>query len=341
MVRLISLTVGPLFIAGAAFLLTRPGTGPLESAASPIAPVESPAARASGRILGDPADSSLVIACQRRRETLMKRLGAGFESVVHPPFVIAGDVTAAELDRHFRETIAPTHRALTIAFFDKAATEPVTIVLVSGDVAYEACANRLDGQTRAAFAGYYERSERRIVINAATGDGTVAHELTHAMAHFDFPDMPEWFDEGLASLHEESRFSEDHLRITGVPNWRGSYLLPALHKGTLRRVESLIGQTRVRPEHQAIDYAHARYFCLFLQERGLLEPFYRKFRAAVADDPSGLKTLRALFGASDLNSIDEEFRGWAVAHANPPGQSDARRRTQDNVPDRNPPRAGH
>ena len=50
----------------------------------------------------------------------------------------------------------------------------------------------------------------------------------------------------------------------------------------------------MRPNQQAIDYAQARYFCLFLQERGLLEPFYRKFRLAVAGDPTGLRTLRAL-----------------------------------------------
>ena len=174
---------------------------------------------------------------------------------------------------------------------------------------------------RAAFAGYYERRQHRIIVNTETGEGTIAHELTHALGHFDFPEMPEWFDEGLASLHEEARFSDDHLRLTGVPNWRGRYLQLALQKGELRTLASMIGEAGMRPRQQALDYAHARYFCLFLQERGLLAPFYRKFRLAVATDPTGSRTLQALFNVNGLTAVDDQFRDWARALEQTPART--------------------
>jgi hypothetical protein len=269
----------------------------------------------------DPLQSLLVAACQRAREEMMRRLGTQFASIVHTPFVIIGDLDAARLERVYRETIVPAKRALAIAFFDRPPDKPVTIVLLSGDEAYERCVYALEGRRRAAYAGFYERKDRRLVVNLDTGEGTLAHELTHALAHFDFPEMPEWFDEGLASLFEEARFSEDRLHMTGRGNWRSRDLLPALRDGTLRPLESLIGEARVRSERQAIDYAHARYFCLFLQQRGLIEPFYRKFRLAVGSDPTGLRTLRGLFGVNNLSSVDAEFRAWVLAFERQPAKA--------------------
>lgn len=308
MVRLLTLTFGPIVIVGLAYLAAQPGGR--APAASPVTtdsftPPSGPTPERS-------EEPSLLAACQRKRESLIKRLGSKFFSIVHTPFVVIGDLPISELEREYRETIAPTQRALAIAYFDKSPSEPIAIVLLSGDETYQHCAERLDGQTRASFAGYYERKDRRIVVNSKTGDGTIAHELTHALAHFDFPDMPEWFDEGLASLHEEARFSDDGLRIVGLSNWRIRYLIPAIQKGNLRPLDSLVRQTRIRRDEQALDYAHARFFCLFLQERGLLEPFYRKFRVAGPGDPSGAGTLTALFATSDLATVDGDFRAWAV-----------------------------
>jgi hypothetical protein len=322
MLRLVTLFFGPPVIVGFAYLIARPDFD--RAATAPASPVDaetvsvtfpaSPKKTAPDppTPIGGVPDARLIEECQRTREALMRKLGVKFSSVVHAPFVIAGDTADAELNRRFRETIAPTARALAIAFFDRLPDRPIAIVLLSGDESYQNCALQLDGQRRAAFAGYYERRDHRIVVNVATGKGTIAHELAHALGHFDFPQMPEWFDEGLASLHEDARFSADYLRITGLPNWRKRDLLPALKKGTLQSLEDLITSARVRANRQAVDYAQARYFCLFLQERGLLEPFYRKFRSGVANDPTGLRTIQTLFGVGDLMAVDDEFRRWAL-----------------------------
>jgi hypothetical protein len=312
--RLLTLILGPIAIFGVAFLATRPDIEQIAPAASRADVAESTRpARRQHPEAADPLQTPLVAACQRAREEMMRRVGTQFVSIVHTPFVIVGDLDAARLERVYRETLVPAKRALGIAFFDQPPDQPVTIVLLSGDEAYERCVYALEGHRRPAYAGYYERKERRLVVNLDTGEGTLAHELTHALAHFDFPEMPEWFDEGLASLFEEARFSEDRLHITGRGNWRSRDLLPALRDGSLRPLESLISEARVRNDRQALDYAHARYFCLYLQQRGLLEAFYRKFRLAVGSDPTGLKTLRSLFNVNDLSSVDAEFRTWVLA----------------------------
>ncbi|HET6325213.1 MAG TPA: hypothetical protein VFG04_11105 [Planctomycetaceae bacterium] len=312
--RLLTLILGPIAILGVAFLATRPDIAQFAPAATTRDVSERPRPAQPPRVEpADPLQSPLVAACQRSREEVMRKLGTQFTSIVHTPFVIVGDLDAPRLERIYRETIVPAKRALAIAFFDRAPDKPVTIILLSGDEVYERSVFALEGRRRAAYAGFYERKERRLVVNLDTGEGTLAHELTHALAHFDFPDMPEWFDEGLGSLFEEARFSEDRLHITGRGNWRSRDLLPALKDGTLRPLESLMGESHVRNDRQALDYAHARYFCLYLQQRGLLEAFYRKFRLAIGSDPTGQRTLQGLFGVSDLSSIDTEFRAWALA----------------------------
>jgi hypothetical protein len=80
----------------------------------------------------------------------------------------------------------------------------------------------------------------------------------------------------------------------------------------LRPLESLIASGNVRPGQEAIDYAHARYLCLYLQQRDLLEPYYRKFRANAGGDQAGLWTLRKLLGTDTLDEFDREFRQWVL-----------------------------
>ncbi|MBI1310171.1 hypothetical protein GC176_02605 [bacterium] len=259
------------------------------------------------------ARSRLAVACDERARQLHEHLTSSDRIIVRPPYVLAGNVAEEELDRQYRETILPTARALSLAFFDAAPDEPMTLLLYSSEEAYRNAAWHLDRRDSTDYYGYYIRPDRRIVLNLATGDGTLAHELTHALAHFDFPQMPEWFDEGLASVFEEADFSPDGLQLVGVTNWRLNYLLDAMQKRRLKTLESLITARKVDADHQAVQYAQARYFCLYLQERGLLPFFYRKFRQQHASDPSGARTLCSVLGTEDFDSIDRDFRRWVIA----------------------------
>lgn len=270
-----------------------------------LVPADSAANRADHR--------SLTVACDERARQLGQHLDERDRIIVRPPFVIGGNLSEAELDRCYAETILPTKRALDLAYFDNAPDEPLTLLLYSGERAYRDASWNLDRRNTANYYGYYIRTDRRIVVNIGTGEGTLAHELAHALGHFDFPNMPEWFDEGLASLYEEADFSEDGLQLNGLSNWRLNHLLSAMQKRRLGTLESLISAREVREEQQAVEYAHARYFCLYLQERGLLPFFYRKFRDRASTDPSGLRTLCEILGEENLDPVDRNFRQWVIA----------------------------
>ncbi len=157
--RLLTLILGPIAILAAAFLATRPNIAqprrpPARSNRSKPRPPHASRAEAARPESADPLQKPLVAACQRVREEMSRRLGREYVSIVHTPFVIIGDFDAARLERVYRETILPAHRALSIAFFDRSPDQPVTIVLLSGDEAYERCSYTLEGHGRAAYAGY-------------------------------------------------------------------------------------------------------------------------------------------------------------------------------------------
>ena len=125
--------------------------------------------------------------------------------------------------------------------------------------------------------------------------------------------MPEWFDEGLASLHEQSRFSDDGLRLKGSSNWRINDLLPVVRSNRLHSLSELMSVQTVRTEEKAVHYAHARYFCLYLQSRNLLEPFYRKFRQTAEQDPTGIRTLSEVLQVDSLERVERDFRNWLLS----------------------------
>ncbi|MDA0284663.1 MAG: hypothetical protein O3B13_19215 [Planctomycetota bacterium] len=323
--RAIILFVGPGFLIAGCYFLTvgRPSqnvqAAPVATAAERDFDIDAlhagveeglvPASAA--RTLKD--RSRLSTACDERARQLGTLLTETDRIIVRPPFVIAGNVSETKLDHQYTQTVLPTMRALNLAYFDHAPDEPLTLLLYSNERAYRDTSWQLDHRNTASYYGYYIRTDRRIVANIGTGDGTLSHELTHALAHFDFPNMPEWFDEGLASLYEEADFSEDGLQLVGLSNWRLNHLLNAMQKRRLGTLESLVSAREIRVERQAVEYAHARYFCLYLQERGLLPFFYRKFRGHAASDPSGLRTLCEMFGTDNLDSVDRNYRQWVIA----------------------------
>lgn len=300
------LTLGPPFLVGAAYALSYPAIERENPEASKqFSQVASRYAAARADELRELDD-----ACRTAAVQVLEHLPDDCVAIVRTPFVLAGDLSSAELERLHAKTVLPVTEALWRAYFDRRPDQPVIIVCLRHERSYRAAAMRLDNYEPSAYAGYTQRHERRIVFNAATGAGTLSHELAHVLALFDFPAMPEWFDEGLASLHEQAEFSPDGLLLSGGANWRCRLLVDALHNGTLPELESAVRPEAFRGEGEGSNYALVRGLCLYLQERGLLSHFYRKFRANVSRDPSGLATLCELLGASGPGEVDRDFRSW-------------------------------
>jgi hypothetical protein len=131
--------------------------------------------------------------------------------------------------------------------------------------------------------------------------------------------VPEWFNEGLASLHEQCRFREGAGGpwIEGVENWRLPGLQSAIRKEKLRSLSALISDNDFRGRQEGTNYAQARYFCLFLQRQGILPEFYQQFRQNQQADPRGAKTVLGLFPGKSWDDVDREFQAWVLTLERP------------------------
>lgn len=273
-------------------------------------PRSAPAAAVADVPLGDPA---VAEKCPLAAAALRRNLGDECALLVRAPFVLAGDLTERELQTWHEATIAPAARALARSYFRTAPTAPITILLFRGEESYRRYARHLFHDVDVSVYGYYRPAERTLVMNIGTGGGTLVHELTHALIDFDFPNVPDWFNEGLASLHEQCRFRPNETGLEGLPNWRLPKLQEALRADRLRPLEDLFAADDFRGADVGLNYAQARYFCLLLQERGQLSEFYRRLRAAQRDDPRGTATAAAVLGNRPWETVNREFREFVLA----------------------------
>lgn len=267
-----------------------------------------------------------------------ERLGPECASYAAAPFVLAGDLDEATLRQHYERTVRPAAEALKAQYFRAPPDAPIVLLLFSDQRAYVHYARELFGDEGVSVYGYYKPDRRLVIADLGTGGGTLVHELTHALLDFDFADAPVWFNEGLASLHEESRFvaTTRGLAIEGLDNWRLTGLQAALADGELRPLRSLIADADFRRGRIGLNYAQARYFCLYLQERGLTTKLYTALRdgtapvaplrdgtaAESAPDPTGLAAVEhVLWGrpatAADWERLDAEFRTWVAGRELP------------------------
>lgn len=267
-----------------------------------------------------PADEHLISACQARSEALLAALGSDCQAITAAPFVIAGDLSAEELQTWHKETIEPAALAMARTYFDKQPTEPVTVLLFGSKESYERYTEQLYRDRGISIYGYYKPRERTLVMNISTGGGTLVHELTHALLAFDCPDVPDWFNEGLASLHEQCHFrqGEKGVWIEGLVNWRIHRLQTEAQAGRLVPLETFIRDNDFRGEREAINYAQARYFCMFLQQQQVLEPFYAVLKRNIDNDRFGEAALRSVFPDHTWQEINAEFAEFVRQLPPPP-----------------------
>jgi hypothetical protein len=255
-------------------------------------------------------EQGLAASCRRSLDALRRKAGANLTYKLDVPFLLAGDLSEAELNRITDQTIRPAAEALWRQYFQARPTEPITILLFAGEPSYERYARKLFGDTKIPHFGYYRPGDRTLVMNLATGTGTLVHELVHALAAFDFPKMPDWFSEGLASLYEQCALAGGEIR--GLPNWRLPDLQEALRAGTVRPLKEMMTAADFRGPLEGLNYAQGRYFCLYMQERGVLGMFYRRFRDGVAEDPTGVRFVEEVFRGEPLDRLDRDYARWVL-----------------------------
>ena len=301
------LTIGPMLLVATCYGIAAPSRHPVnqivaDTISADITTEENPS-------------EPLPHSCQTLSSQLRLRLPASWTTIVREPLVIGGDLIESDLEQLHEQTIVPTMQALKSSYFERSPRHPIAILICSSDAQFRECNLRLDDRERERYSGIYSRKDRRVVVNISSGEGTLAHELTHALAHADFPAMPEWFDEGLASLHEECEFSLDGTQLIGNENWRREVAFEALQRGELRMIEDVTSKRFGSADRANIDYAHVRSLCLYLQESGFLESFYRTCRANSATDPTGLHSLCRATNSATPRSLDDAFQAWLIARS--------------------------
>jgi hypothetical protein len=235
--------------------------------------------------------------------------------LVDPIFVVAGG--GAHRAATLQQPIALIRNALaayTNHRFTIAPTVAISIYLFPDLGSYHAyCQKHYDKPCISRF-GFYEPSERKMVMNGA--GGTLTHELVHPMVEADFPDAPTWLNEGIASLFEQPIIPKPG-EIHGGKNWRYPRLRSALGstgQGLEARPSGIIGMSNdvFRGANEDLHYAAARYLCQWLDERNQLWSFYQHFRDHFAEDASGAKSFEAVTGLTPENANDPWTR-WVRA----------------------------
>ncbi|NBC11277.1 MAG: hypothetical protein GVY24_06000 [Planctomycetes bacterium] len=247
-------------------------------------------------------------------EALRERWGAGFVVLIEKPFIIVGDQPEPVVQRHAERTVRWAVDRLKAEYFEHDPDHIITIYLFGGKQSYEKHATELTGRKPHTPFGFYSPGRRMMVMNIATGGGTLVHEIVHPFVAANFPDCPAWFNEGLGSLYEQS--AERDGRIIGKTNWRLAGLQRAITDGKAPSFADLCATTtdEFYGEHAGVNYATARYLCYYLQERGKLRNYYHAFVKHHHDDPTGYDTLVSILGddGRDMPAFERDWQRWVL-----------------------------
>jgi len=149
---------------------------------------------------------------------LKQKSPEGFSFVVQKPFVVIGDEPIAEVRRWASGTIQWAIDRLKQDYFESDPDAILDIWLFKDEASYNKHTQEIFGDTPDTPFGYFSHQHQSLIMNIDTGGGTLVHEIVHPFMAANFPDCPSWFNEGLASLYEQS--GEHRGRIWGRTNWR-------------------------------------------------------------------------------------------------------------------------
>ncbi len=212
----------------------------------------------------------------------------------------------------YKQTISRVFRYLYEDYFTRKPERPIRVYLFRDKSSYDSYCRATYEKPPATPYGFYMSRERKMVMNISTGMGTLAHELVHPLLSEDFPGVPSWFNEGFASLFEQS--GDRRGKMVGFVNWRLPKLRQLLKINKAVPLADLMKTTTEQfygEDDRGVHYATARYLCLFLQDHGLLIPFFKEFKATAADDPTGAKALQKVSGKTPAE-LEPVWRDWVL-----------------------------
>ncbi len=250
---------------------------------------------------------------QHIKELKTKIPDSSFSIVLTKPFVVIGDESASMVKYRAEKTVNWAVDKLKADYFENDPCSIIDIWLFDGEKSYRKYTRQIFNDEPTTPFGYFSDEHNSLIMNIATGGGTLVHEIVHPFIAANFPDCPAWFNEGLASLYEQS--SEKNGKICGLTNWRLRGLKEKIKDGTLPTFKELTHTTTFefyRGSAGGDNYAQARYLCYYLQEKNLLRKFYHEFKSQIKSDPTGYKTLLTVLRIDDINKFENDWQKWIL-----------------------------
>ncbi len=236
----------------------------------------------------------------------------GFHVVIEPPFVVLGDERAGIVEQRAANTIRWAVKRLKHMYFKKDPEYIIDVWLFKDKASYRKYTKEIFGDNPDTPFGYSSSMHRALIMNIATGGGTLVHEIVHPFVRANFPDCPAWLNEGLGSLYEQSGGKGND--IIGMTNWRLAGLQKAIAHDQVPSFKELTSTTDFEfyNRDKGTNYAQARYLCYYLQEKGLLTTFYHDFHKNRAKDPTGYGTLKKVLKEKDMDDFKERWEKYTM-----------------------------
>lgn len=243
---------------------------------------------------------------------LRERVPRGFTVVAAPPFVVTGDERPEAVRARAANTVTWAATMLKRDFFDADPREILDVWLFKDKTSYQEHTLELFARRPTTPYGFYSAENKALIMNIATGGGTLVHEIVHPFVEADFPEAPTWLNEGLGSLFEQAGEEDGH--IVGYTNWRLPGLQRAIQKGVVPSFRTLTGTSphEFYEQDPGTNYAQARYLCYYLQQHGLLRRYYRELRDGHAADPTGYRTLQRVLGEASMDAFEPRWEAWVA-----------------------------
>ena len=237
---------------------------------------------------------------------------ADFSIVIEPPFVVIGDEPLKVVKQRAADTVKWAVDRLKQDYFTKDPEEILDIWLFKDAASYEKHARLLFGETPTTPYGYYSSTHKALIMNIATGGGTLVHEIVHPFMEANFPACPPWLNEGLGSLYEQC--GEENGHIHGFVNWRLNGLQKAIRAGTVPSFKTLTAMdtSAFYNDDKGTNYSQSRYLCYYMQEKGVLVEFYQRFLAHQKEDPSGFKNLQKVLAETDMDAFKRKWEKYVL-----------------------------
>ena len=246
------------------------------------------------------------------RELKKKLPSDDFTIVVAPPFVVIGDDEPAEVRRRAKETVQWAVEKLKAAYFDKDPADILDIWLFKDKESYEENAEKLFHSKPDTPYGYFSESDKALVMNIATGGGTLVHEIVHPFVAANFPECPAWFNEGLGSLYEQSGEKDGRIRR---PHQLASARLAggdSQEAGAVVQDALLDHDRRVLRERPGDQLRPGPIPPLLFAAARAIAEVYRRFHANCKKDPTGYATLQEILGRQDMAAFQREWEAYVL-----------------------------